>query len=174
MNLTLPQTQSQWLSSRWEKTNRGYILGGEFLRTGDEGLGSQHHWQYLLWKTQPGKHTRWHEEKYSVVGAGVFGAGSETWGTEDQAFFFSSMIFIFSIIVDFPCSVNFYCTARWPSHTHIPSFSHVALHHVPSQVTRYSSLGWTAGSHCLSTPVSQKEKDQIWKGKPRAGLYFPW
>ena len=34
-------------------------------------------------------------------------------------------------------------------HTH--SFSHIILHHVPSQVTRYSSLCYTAGSHCLST-----------------------
>ena len=30
-------------------------------------------------------------------------------------------------------------------------FSHI-LCHVPSQVTTYTSLGYTAGSHCLSTP----------------------
>ena len=61
-------------------------------------------------------------------------------------FFF--MIFIFSIIVDLQCSVNFYCTAKWPHHTYRYSFSHIILHHV----TRYSSLCYTAGSHCLSTP----------------------
>ena len=35
-------------------------------------------------------------------------------------------------------------------HTH--SFSHILLHHLPSQVTRCSSLCYIAGSHCLSTP----------------------
>ena len=34
----------------------------------------------------------------------------------------------------------------------IYSFSHVILHPVPSQVIRYSSLCYTVGSHCLSTP----------------------
>ena len=32
------------------------------------------------------------------------------------------------------------------------SFSHIILHYVPSQVTRYSSLYYTAGHHCLPTP----------------------
>ena len=30
------------------------------------------------------------------------------------------------------------------------SLSHLILHHGPSQVTIYSSLSYTAGSHCLS------------------------
>jgi len=38
------------------------------------------------------------------------------------------------------------------SHHHIYSFSHIIPYRVPSQVTRYSSLCYTAGSHCLSTP----------------------
>ena len=36
----------------------------------------------------------------------------------------------------------------------IYSFSHIILHCVSSQVTRYSSLCYIAGSHCLSTPNS--------------------
>ena len=49
------------------------------------------------------------------------------------------MIFIFSII--------------GPSPTVQPSDpSHIILHYIPSQVTRYSSPCYTAGSHCLSTP----------------------
>ena len=49
----------------------------------------------------------------------------------------------------------FYCTGRWPSHTciYIHSFSHNIFHHVQSQVTRYISLRYRAGSHCLSTPT---------------------
>ena len=63
------------------------------------------------------------------------------------------MIFIFYIIVDLQCSVNFYFTEKWPSQIYIytHTFSHIILHHVPSQVTGYSSLCYTAGSHCLST-----------------------
>ena len=42
------------------------------------------------------------------------------------------------------------------SHTHtyiyVHSFSHNILHRIPSEVTRYSLLCCTAGSHCLSTP----------------------
>ena len=34
----------------------------------------------------------------------------------------------------------------------IHSFSHNIFHHVPSQVTGYISLCYTAGPHCLSTP----------------------
>ena len=53
----------------------------------------------------------------------------------------------------FTCSFNFCCTSKWPSHTYVrTSFSDIIVHHVPSQVTRYSSLCYTAGSHCLSTP----------------------
>ena len=62
-------------------------------------------------------------------------------------------IFIFSIIVDLQCSATFYCAAVTQSYIYIYIlFSHIILHHVPSQVTRYSSLCCTAGSHCLSTP----------------------
>jgi len=38
------------------------------------------------------------------------------------------------------------------THKHTHSFSYIILHHVPSQVTGYSSLCYTAGSHCLATP----------------------
>ena len=62
------------------------------------------------------------------------------------------MMFIFSIRVDLQCSVNFYCTAKGPSYIYIFFFLLIILHYVPSQVTRYSSLCCTAGSHCLSTP----------------------
>ena len=37
------------------------------------------------------------------------------------------------------------------AYIYILSFSHLFLHHIPSQVTRYSSLRYTAGSHCLSS-----------------------
>ena len=36
------------------------------------------------------------------------------------------------------------------THTHIHSFSQIILHHALSQVTRYSSQCYTAGSLCLS------------------------
>ena len=62
------------------------------------------------------------------------------------------MIFIFSVILDVQYSDDFYCTAKWPSHI---SFSHITLHHVPSKGTRYSSLCYTAGSHCLSLQMQQ-------------------
>ena len=56
------------------------------------------------------------------------------------------------IIVDLQYSVNFCCTAKWPTlYVYTYPFSHIILHHVPSQVTRSSSLCYTAGSHCLST-----------------------
>ena len=38
------------------------------------------------------------------------------------------------------------------THTHMHSFSYIILHHAPSQVTRYSSQHYTAGSHSLSIP----------------------
>ena len=57
------------------------------------------------------------------------------------------MIFIFSVIVDLWCSVNFYCTAKWFSHIYIYSFSSIILHHVPSQVIRYSFLCYIVGSN---------------------------
>ena len=51
----------------------------------------------------------------------------------------------------------FCCTANWPSHTSIlHPFAHIILHHVPSQVTGYSSLCYAAGSQCLSTQLILK------------------
>ena len=41
------------------------------------------------------------------------------------------------------------------THTHTHTFSHIILLYVPLQVTRCSSLCYTAGSHCLSTPKSE-------------------
>ena len=38
------------------------------------------------------------------------------------------------------------------AHIYTHPFSHIILHRVPSPVTRYSSLCYTAGSHCLPTP----------------------
>ena len=59
-------------------------------------------------------------------------------------------LFYVNIVVDLQCSVKFCCTAKWPIHIHthihthiyihIHSFSHIILHHVPSQVTGYSSF----------------------------------
>ena len=61
--------------------------------------------------------------------------------------------FTFSIVGDLQCSVNFCCTAKWPSHNYIYTFFFSYYpHHVSSQVTRYTSLCYTAGSHCLSIP----------------------
>ena len=80
-----------------------------------------------------------------------FGGCYSKWdGFRHDTLFFK--IFIFSLIGDLQCSVNFCCIAKWPSHTYKYSFSHFILHHVQSQVTRYSSLCYTAGSHCFSTP----------------------
>ena len=50
-----------------------------------------------------------------------------------------------------------FCQFLLYTHTHIyiyahTFFSHIILHHVPPQGTRYSSLCYTAGSHCLSIP----------------------
>ena len=41
-------------------------------------------------------------------------------------------------------------------HLYIYSFSLIILHHVPSQVTGYSSLCYAAGSQCLSTQLILK------------------
>ena len=44
-------------------------------------------------------------------------------------------------------------TTHTNTHTYIYTyFSYIILHHFPSQVTRYSSLCYTAGCHFLSTP----------------------
>ena len=50
-------------------------------------------------------------------------------------------------IVYLQCSVNCCYTAKCPSHTYIfiHYFSHIIFHHVLLQVTRYSSLCYTAG-----------------------------
>ena len=76
-------------------------------------------------------------------------------------FFFLKFIwFLFFPLVDLQGSVNFYWTAKWPSHTYIDididSFSHIILLHVPSQVTRYSCLCYTAGSHISHNFFTQK------------------
>ena len=68
---------------------------------------------------------------------------------------FFLMIFIFSILVGLECSVSFLLYSKvpqWHTHTHTRSFSHIILHHAPSQVTRYGSQCYTAGSHCLFIP----------------------
>ena len=39
-------------------------------------------------------------------------------------------------------------------YTSIYIFSHIILHHAPSQVIRYSSQSYTAGSHCLSISIA--------------------
>ena len=69
-------------------------------------------------------------------------------------------IFISSVIVDYNVlSISalqqcdpVICMSFIYIYTHTHSFSHIILHHVPSQVTRSSSLCSIAGSHCLSTP----------------------
>jgi len=88
------------------------------------------------------------------------GCRTQSQYTKSVAFPFLRVLFF--LTVDLQCSVDFCCTAKWyiyispmVTHTHtyiyIHSFSHIILHHVPSQVTRYSSLCFAAGSHCLST-----------------------
>ena len=71
-------------------------------------------------------------------------------------YFFFFMIFIFSSIVDLQCSVNFYCTAKWPSQAYVYVYVYILFssHYPPSCciTTRYSSLCYTTGSHCLPTP----------------------
>ena len=76
-------------------------------------------------------------------------------------------ISIFSITVGLQCSGSFLLYSKaTQSHIHTHSFSHIILHPAPSQVTRYSSQGYTAGSHCLSTVGSSH-----WtQGVPRALL----
>ena len=50
--------------------------------------------------------------------------------------------------------LNFTVTARWSSHTcmDVFFFSHVILPLIPEKVARLSSLCYTTGSHCLTTP----------------------
>ena len=56
-------------------------------------------------------------------------------------FFYNSFLLKkFYIVADLQCSINFCCTAKWSSYTYIYSFPHIILHHVWSQVIRYSSL----------------------------------
>ena len=57
---------------------------------------------------------------------------------------------IFSIKVDLQCSVNFYCTPKWPIYKYIFFVSH----YPPSCsiASDYSSLYYTPGFHCSSTP----------------------
>ena len=85
-------------------------------------------------------------------------------------FFFFFKIFIFSIIVGLQCSVNFllYSKVTQYVYIHTYSFSHIILHHVPLQVTRYSSLCYTPGSHCLSTPYAI-----VWSNSKLQSIPFP-
>ena len=64
--------------------------------------------------------------------------GSERKLKANLSLFFK--IFIFSLIIGLKYSVNFCYRANWPSYIYTHS-SHIALHHVPSQGTRYSSPG---------------------------------
>ena len=66
------------------------------------------------------------------------------------------MIFIFSIIVGLQCSFNYLLYSKvTQSYIHLYTFfSHIILHHAPSQVIRYSSQSYTAGSHCLSISIA--------------------
>ena len=72
------------------------------------------------------------------------------------------LVFIFSIIVGLQYSINFLPYSKMTqSHTHTHTHMHIYvlflilfLHCAPSQVTRYSTLCYTAGSHCLSIPNS--------------------
>ena len=68
-------------------------------------------------------------------------------------YLFLVRFFIFSIIVDSQYSVNFCCTySKVTEPYYIYILFLIILHHVPSQVTKYSSLCYTAESHCLFTP----------------------
>ena len=57
-------------------------------------------------------------------------------------------------------------------------FPHIVLHHVPSQVTGYSSLCCTAGPHCLSTPIAIVCLSSPQTPSPSEGIFFkkdlPW
>ena len=65
--------------------------------------------------------------------------------------FFFKIFFIISVL---QYCVNFCCNSKVTQlYTYIYSFSHIIFHHVPSQVIRYTFLGYTAGFHCLSSPI---------------------
>ena len=65
--------------------------------------------------------------------------------------FFIFNVFIFSIVVGLLCSANFmlYSNVNQSPPTH---FSYIIFHYIPSQETRYSSMCYRGGFHCLSTP----------------------
>ena len=58
----------------------------------------------------------------------------------------------FTLFCQFPTVQRSDTVTHTRTYIYIHSFSHMFLYHLPSQVTRYSSLCYTAGSHCLSTP----------------------
>ena len=67
-------------------------------------------------------------------------------------------ILFFSVIADLQCSINFYCTAERPSHTYTFFFS---LYHVPSQMTRYSSLCYSRISLLIHSKYVCKFKASV-------------
>ena len=74
------------------------------------------------------------------------------------------MIFISSVVVGLQCSVNFLLYSKVThSHICIHSFSHIILHHIPSQVTRYSSLCYTASKDIFAGYVFAR----------LSGMFFP-
>ena len=80
--------------------------------------------------------------------------------------FFIRFLFLKNITLDLPCSVNFCCAAKWPSHMYTHSFSHTILHHALPQMARYSSLCYTAGSHCLSI-----QNAIVWPTNPKLQVH---
>ena len=71
----------------------------------------------------------------------------------DEAFLFNEFYFFhysFTVV----CQFSTVQQSDPVTHIHVHAFSHIILHHVPSQVTRYSSLFHTAESHWLSTPTA--------------------
>ena len=82
--------------------------------------------------------------------------------SREMILIFLLMIFIFSIIASLQCTDNLLLYSKMTqSHTH--TYIYIFLsHYPPSQVTRYSSLCYSAGSHCLSTPNAFKISHQMW------------
>ena len=82
-----------------------------------------------------------------------------TVGTSREVVFFFFLRFLFFLL-----QLIYIVLSISAVQSHIHSFSHIILHHVPPQVTRYSSPCYTAESHCLSTPkLSMKEWPQDFK-----------
>jgi len=66
-------------------------------------------------------------------------------------YIFSRFLFLYYSWFAVFCHLLLYSKVT-QSYIYIHSFSHIILHHVSSQVTRYSSLCHTAGYHCLPIP----------------------